>query len=111
MGTARPRFAAALAIMPGRSATKAPTTGCEVVAETGNTAAPGSDLSLRRGEAGGDAPSSSRSESSDSELKRREGIVERNSKVVGPISNGGGSVGFALSGQRSIMPTRSVASN
>ena len=64
--------------MPDSSATKAPTTGSEVAAETGNAAAPG--LSIRRGEAGGD--------------------------VVGPFSNGGGSVGSALSGQRSIMPTQ-----
>ncbi|CAL8339038.1 unnamed protein product [Boreogadus saida] len=56
--------------MPGSFATKVPTTGSEVAAETGNAAAPG--LSIRRGEAGGDAPSSSRSESSDSELTRRE---------------------------------------
>ena len=73
----------------------------------GNAAAPG--LSIRRGEAGGDAPSSLRSESSDSELTRREGIVERNSKVVGPFSNGGGSVGSALSvvrQQRRTMPTQ-----
>ena len=41
MGTANPRFVAALAIMPGSSATKAPTTGSEVSAETGNAAAPG----------------------------------------------------------------------
>ena len=72
MGTARPRFAAALAIMPGSSATKALTTGSEVAAEMGNAAAPGSDLSIQGGEAGGDAPSSLRSESSDSELTRRE---------------------------------------
>ncbi|CAL8310508.1 unnamed protein product [Boreogadus saida] len=56
--------------MPGSSATKAPTTGSEVAAETGNGAAPG--LSIWRGEAGGDAPSSSLSESPDSELTRRE---------------------------------------
>ncbi|CAL8387716.1 unnamed protein product [Boreogadus saida] len=46
------------------------------------------------------------SESYDSELTRRGGIVERDSKVGGPFSNGGGSVGSALSGQRSIMPTQ-----
>ncbi|XP_030211514.1 uncharacterized protein LOC115543102 [Gadus morhua] len=94
--------------MPGSSATKAPTTGSEVAAETGNAAAPG--LSIRRGEAGGDAPSSSRSESSDSELTRREGIVERDSKVVGPFSNGGRSVGSAalsvVHQQRHTMPTQ-----
>ncbi|CAL8366396.1 unnamed protein product [Boreogadus saida] len=56
--------------MPGSSATKAPTTGSEVAAETCNAAAPG--LSIRRGEAGRDAPSSLRSESSDSKLTRRE---------------------------------------
>ncbi|CAL8326145.1 unnamed protein product [Boreogadus saida] len=38
--------------------------------------------------------------------KEKEGIFERESKVVGPFSNGGGSVGSALSGQRSIMPTQ-----
>ncbi|CAL8283952.1 unnamed protein product [Boreogadus saida] len=79
----------------------------EVAAETCDAAAPG--LSIRRGEAGGDAPSSSRSESSDPKLTRREGIVERNSKVVGPFSNGGGSVGSALSvvrRQRRTMPTQ-----
>ncbi|CAL8350245.1 unnamed protein product [Boreogadus saida] len=64
----------------------------------------------KRGEAGVVAPSSSRSESSDSELTRRErGTVERDSKVVDPFSNGGGSVGSVLSvvhRQRSIMPTQ-----
>ena len=38
--------------------------------------------------------------------KERKGVVERDSKVVGPFSNGGGSVGSALSGQRSLMPTQ-----
>ena len=46
MGTAKPRFAAALAIM----------TGSEVAAETGNAAAPGSDLYIQRGRSRGIRP-------------------------------------------------------
>ncbi|CAL8286541.1 unnamed protein product [Boreogadus saida] len=88
--------------MPGSSATKAPTTGSEVVAETGNAAAPGYGPSIRRGEPGGDAPSSPLLESSDSEFARREreegeGIVERDGKVVCTFSDDSGSVGSALS--------------
>ena len=74
--------------MPGSSATKALTTGSEVAAETGNAAAPGSDLYIQRGRSRGIRPllvavGVVRLQAP----KERDGIVERDSKDVDNFSN------------------------